>query len=333
MQPESSRTTERSPAADCPPVGIPIPTREALAEHEGPRCEQCDYDLTGLTAGRCPECGRTFTIGYVMQGAALRELPAVPWDRQGGVVGFMETWVLSMLSPMRLARGFPARHSSWRAVAYSLIWLAVSAVILLNVVFVGIPMAGADQTNTAASLAACVGFLSGLYLALSFVPDRLARLTPLYAPWPYHFWRGLVLYASGIMPFVAATAGLLGMAAWGDYAENYADQSLLRSSQVYIGFGNATQPPAMPAQPTLTPTRFIIITAGTLLAVLIWWWVVTALMVRARISRRADRLRGYLAILLGFLQAVFLGALIGAAAFIPLFWMVGVVQLFLDPPA
>jgi uncharacterized paraquat-inducible protein A len=37
--------------------------REAHVEQDGPRCQRCDYDLTGNVSGVCPECGRPLRRG------------------------------------------------------------------------------------------------------------------------------------------------------------------------------------------------------------------------------------------------------------------------------
>lgn len=40
----------------------PLKTGEDHVVDTGLRCEKCKYNLTGLTVGRCPECGTTFEV-------------------------------------------------------------------------------------------------------------------------------------------------------------------------------------------------------------------------------------------------------------------------------
>jgi len=133
---------------------------------------------------------------------------------------------------------------------------------------------------------------------MSIVPGGLARrCSPTYTPSPYHFWRGLVLYASGFMPLVAAAAGLLAITIWGDFSTT-----------------------------TLSQEWFVLMAAGGLAFILVWWWSVTGTMVRARTPRRAERVAGYLLIPLDFALAMLAGAAVGAVAFLPLYAVIDIVQ-------
>jgi len=63
------RHVERSHAsATHPPgeVGSPVPP---MPLHE---CPQCEYNLTGLTSRRCPECGEPFTLSEARKQGSLR---------------------------------------------------------------------------------------------------------------------------------------------------------------------------------------------------------------------------------------------------------------------
>lgn len=313
-----------SPDAATPPgeaiAAVPVPSRAALSEHEGPRCEGCDYDLTGLTSQYCPECGRHFDLGLMIRGPSPLERPATPWDRDAGFEGFIETWGLAAFSPKRLATNFPARHSAIKAIIYSSICLALATASLLVLVFVCVPAASVDSMSLAYSLATCLGLLTGLYLALSRVPHGLAkRCPPLYAPWSYHFWRGLILYSSGFLLVVAAAAGLLTIAIWGDYTNSPAGQARLTVS----ADGRLI---ALPAPSAGLQEWFLYLSIGALVAALLWWWIVTGMMARVRLPQKADRGAAYMLIVWGFIEAMLAGAAVGAVSFLPLYSIVELAQ-------
>lgn len=213
-------------------------------------------------------------------------------------MGFFETWALATFSPRRLAMEFPARHSSGRAIAYSLICLLVAAICLLCLVFVGVSAASADSTSLTICLAACLGLLTALNLDMSITPSFLAsRCPPAYAVSPYHFWRGLILYTSGFIPLVAAAAGVMAIAVWG-----------------------------ASAQQSQSPERFILAAGGGLLVVVLAWWEAVMVMIKARTPRTAERIAGYLLSALGFILALAAGALAGVIAFFPLYAAIEMVR-------
>ena len=99
------------------------------------------------------------------------------------------------------------------------------------------------------------------------------------------------------MPLVAAAAGLLAITIWGDFSTT-----------------------------TLSQEWFVLMAAGGLAFILVWWWSVTGTMVRARTPRRAERVAGYLLIPLDFALAMLAGAAVGAVAFLPLYAVIDIVQ-------
>ncbi len=88
---------------DLKPDIEPAPAEAFALEAAGPaipefpehRCPTCDYNLTGLTARRCPECGRAFTmreacVAYrpstMDKGAVAWEIAQQPLVKLAGVV-------------------------------------------------------------------------------------------------------------------------------------------------------------------------------------------------------------------------------------------------------
>lgn len=95
---------------------MPVRTGAPLTD-SGLRCPRCDYNLTGITNSRCPECGNSVDWGAV-QAAALagsrRRGP--PWERWPwylAPVSFMVTALQTAFTPWILARQIPDRPRLW----------------------------------------------------------------------------------------------------------------------------------------------------------------------------------------------------------------------------
>ena len=78
----------------------------------GLRCPECQYNLTGLVAPRCPECGAAFDWEDVRRTAAnpirIRHEKARGWDH---VPAFFVTWATVLFTPWIFARQAVGRIS------------------------------------------------------------------------------------------------------------------------------------------------------------------------------------------------------------------------------
>jgi len=63
----------------------------------GLRCPQCDYNLTGLTEKRCPECGSAFDPEELREILAGRPGPIPGWDDR-----YRSTWIVGLARACRL---------------------------------------------------------------------------------------------------------------------------------------------------------------------------------------------------------------------------------------
>ncbi len=100
-----------------PPLRSPV-------RDEGLRCLKCDYNLTGLPSGLCPECGQAFDVDELrreLTGGVPRPVPI--WDepqRFGRPEAFVRTALRVWLRPDRFASTFPRTCSAGTPLAFSL---------------------------------------------------------------------------------------------------------------------------------------------------------------------------------------------------------------------
>jgi hypothetical protein len=75
---------------------------------ETPRCRKCDYNLTGLTSDRCPECGLSLETGALVHGERYRRW----WWAVLGVV-FMALAGVCLIKPVQQIDWYRFRPTSW----------------------------------------------------------------------------------------------------------------------------------------------------------------------------------------------------------------------------
>ena len=164
------------------------------AESTGLRCPHCDYDLTGLTEDRCPECGEAFDRELLRKIAANEPIPAVPWDTDLSPRGFFKTWWLAMTNRSGLAASFPPVYDVDRARGYSL------SCHLISILLFVIPLTCIGRIGPTCGAAILFGFIIVLAFTLfemtvAFGLSRLLKSKGIRQK--YHYWRGLTHYMSG----------------------------------------------------------------------------------------------------------------------------------------
>ena len=153
-----------------------------IAEFEQLTCPACDYNLTGLSGSRCPECGGSISIEFMRRLSGNEVSDAVPWDREGGFLGFWKTWILAAFSPKKLAEEFPGRHSSVRAGNYSLICFAGAAAALIPLGYIE-----PGRSRIADAVAVAIGLVVALNMSGTLLAGWMTKLSPpSYSPAPFH---------------------------------------------------------------------------------------------------------------------------------------------------
>jgi len=104
---------------------IPQPDLVTPPTDAGLRCPQCDYNLTGLSEPRCPECGEAFDWEQVRRAAA--NPPRIYFERVRGwrkVPGFFVTWATVLFAPWIFARQIVQRSSAAHAAVFLVVCFA-----------------------------------------------------------------------------------------------------------------------------------------------------------------------------------------------------------------
>lgn len=267
-------------------IHVPQETARPMAIKASERlsCPACDYNLTGLTSTRCPECGEPIGVERRRRLSGTEEQSAVPWDRDTGIVGYCKTWWMATFSPLRLAIEFPGRHSKLHANAYTLVSIFLASAIFL--VF-ALPL---GDVGGPAILAIILGAAVTLNVSGALFADWTARLTPpTFSPAPYHFWRGLGHYTSGFFIWQSVAGGL---AVWGAARIDAGDED--------VGL------------------VLVSIAGGLVVLTLLWWYSVLMIMIRRRSRPTKSRMMVYLQPPVLWVFSCLCGTVIAFAIILPL---------------
>ncbi len=157
------------------------------ATDTGLRCPSCGYNLTGLTASRCPECGEAFDWEAVRQ--AADPTPTIAFERARGwrrVPAFFRTALTVLFTPWVFAQQVVRRARVRSALLFAAICFAATA---LTLVFEWAPDI----------------YLIWMLTAVAYLPVQVVALTLLDVPgWrrplrTLGFWLIVSGYTSAIM--------------------------------------------------------------------------------------------------------------------------------------
>jgi len=96
---------------------------------EGLRCPRCEYNLTGLTQPRCPECGVEFDWDEVR--ATADRGPPIAFEQARSrrkVAAFIKTWATALFAPWVFARQVAARAGLRDAMIFAGVCFALTQV-------------------------------------------------------------------------------------------------------------------------------------------------------------------------------------------------------------
>lgn len=179
-------------------------------EFSGLHCPTCDYDLTGLSKNRCPECGERFDRRILRKIAAGEPLPAVPYETDHTLRGLWKTWWLALTNRGKLADKFPPVHHRGNALLYTLFCFHI-ALFLNLAAYLRLAIILDDYILRGPFLLLTFPLFLWIWLFQTLVAAGLALLVPpRRVRAKFRFWRGLTHYTSGyswlLSPLIVLTS-------------------------------------------------------------------------------------------------------------------------------
>ena len=223
----------RAPAGEKPPFPVPpvIVEPPLVDEDEEIYCPICNYNLSGIFSGRCPECGSLFDRNALIAAQQANAITLIPWDDPEPMAyrrRLLRTLRICLLDAERFAFAFSVQPRKSNAGVFFL-WITLATTVLTTLSVLAYaaavrlsrdPFSGLPD-NTAMALAALLFAPSNLILTTLISSLYLGASCPHYDG-NRHFrpWLNISAYASAhylltfpLVPvcfFVALTLGRSG---------------------------------------------------------------------------------------------------------------------------
>jgi len=158
-----------------------------VVSDSGLRCPQCDYNLTGLTEHRCPECGTPINWAAVRRAWDVEiQRPGTCWERWPWYLkplAFLATTFQAALLPWVFAGQLPARPRRLPALTFLVLCVVIGSVAAKS-------FSGSDRHDICAWVVGVVShvLLQTLVFGLALPLPRVKR--------PFRFWLAVTCYTS-----------------------------------------------------------------------------------------------------------------------------------------
>lgn len=143
----------------------------------GLRCPQCEYNLTGLTENRCPECGSAFDPEELRRVFSGAPLPIPGWEvpRNPSLLRrFLTTCRMSWFQPSEFGRRFPWSYDLGAAGQFWIVARGIATAILgIGVVGLMLPTVGHADRGVPLVV---FGLAAAMFLSCSLVCEALVVL-------------------------------------------------------------------------------------------------------------------------------------------------------------
>lgn len=169
-------------------------------------CLECDYNLTGISELRCPECGKEIEAD-LYQRMAAGPCGACEFDDDPNLATFLHSLALIIRSPRKFAKQFPPQPDIQKARRFSRAakWFSMLAFVVIATMF-SMPFGGALYSVVIYLTIGVVAILAAMFceFTISFAMSRLAQ--PIRADSEFRYWRSLMYYSSAFLPITVTWA-------------------------------------------------------------------------------------------------------------------------------
>lgn len=188
-----------------------------VARDEEIYCPLCNYNLTGVESGRCPECGGVFHRESLFVAQKSNEIALIPWDdpeSMNVVRRFGRTLSICLFNARRFAFAFSVQPRRTRAASFQIIIMAFVLAVSSLPVWFGAHFARLGNSDVLLSEPVDVLGIGLITVAILVVALNVLTLLTAIVLWllcPHfdgslHFgpWYAITAYASAHWLFVAA---------------------------------------------------------------------------------------------------------------------------------
>jgi hypothetical protein len=189
-------------------------TPAGSVEDEGILCPFCQYNLTGLLSGRCPECGSLIDKDRLREAQIIEFDALIPWDRPDVESWWQAFWSTAYITcgrPKRFAYAFSVQPQKTRAASYFYLCLLIAAAALAIPHAAGAyfsPFFSGRNVFFASFLVVMTYVAVGRWIATTLVAAMIVHGDGQHH---YRLWRTIVRYSGGHMLLLVPVSVFFGL--------------------------------------------------------------------------------------------------------------------------
>ena len=204
-----------SSARELDPPPTPAPGGDSNAYDEEIYCPLCNYNLTGVYSGRCPECGGVFHRESLIAAQQTNQITVMPWDdpeRMSIFRRFGRTLAICLFNARRFAFAFSVQPQRTRAASFKLIVMLIAWLMAAVPVLVGAELVRTSGSTVFLGKPGDVLGIGLITVGLLFVAANVLTLLSALVLWllcphydgrlHYGPWYAIAAYAAAHWGFV-----------------------------------------------------------------------------------------------------------------------------------